>query len=51
MDWIEQVFHVSPDGGNGTIELVVYIVLVAFLASTVLLARARAQRARSRTKH
>lgn len=28
MDWIEKVFHVSPDGGNGTVEFVIYLVLV-----------------------
>jgi hypothetical protein len=22
MDWIEQIFHVSPDGGNGAIEAI-----------------------------
>ncbi|HKX19639.1 MAG TPA: hypothetical protein VJT33_16685 [bacterium] len=21
MDWIEQVFHISPDGGNGSLEI------------------------------
>jgi hypothetical protein len=21
MDWIERIFHVSPDGGNGSLEL------------------------------
>jgi hypothetical protein len=21
MDWIEQIFHVSPDAGNGSLEL------------------------------
>jgi hypothetical protein len=48
MDWIEQLLHVSPDGGNGTVEFVVYIVLVAFLASTVTLARSRVQKRHSR---
>jgi hypothetical protein len=27
MDWIEKTLHVSPDGGNGSLELVVYLVL------------------------
>jgi hypothetical protein len=48
MDWIEQLLHVSPDGGDGTVELVVYIVLVAFLASTVTLARMRLQKRHDR---
>jgi len=48
MDWIEQVFHVSPDGGNGTVELVVYIVLVAFLVLTLTRAGTRLQQRRNR---
>jgi hypothetical protein len=27
MDWVEKVFHVSPDGGNGSYELLIYLVL------------------------
>jgi hypothetical protein len=27
MDWIEQLLGVSPDGGNGMLELVYYAVL------------------------
>lgn len=23
MDWIEQIFHVDPDGGNGLVEVMV----------------------------
>jgi MYXO-CTERM domain-containing protein len=26
MDWIERIFHVSPDGGDGTLEAVYYAV-------------------------
>jgi hypothetical protein len=29
VDWIEKVFHVSPDGGNGTVEFVIYLVLIS----------------------
>ncbi len=29
MDWIEKVFHVSPDGGNGTVEFIIYLVLIS----------------------
>ena len=48
MDWIEQVLHVSPDGGNGSFELLIYLVLsvVAFLAVTGAAARSRARRRR-----
>jgi hypothetical protein len=31
MDWIEQVFHVSPDAGNGSLELLFIIGPVAAL--------------------
>jgi hypothetical protein len=30
MDWIEQIFHVSPDGGNGALEALYFA--VAFVA-------------------
>ncbi len=28
MDWIERIFHVSPDGGNGTLEALYYALAV-----------------------
>jgi hypothetical protein len=28
MDWIERIFDVAPDGGNGTLEAVYYAVAV-----------------------
>ena len=32
MDWIEQIFHVSPDAGNGSLELLLILwPLVAFV--------------------
>jgi hypothetical protein len=34
MDWIERLLHVSPDGGNGTVELVFYVVAAAAVALT-----------------
>jgi hypothetical protein len=38
MDWIEQIFHVSPDAGNGSLELL-YIAspIVALLIGFVTL--------------
>jgi hypothetical protein len=29
MDWIEKTLHVAPDGGNGSLELVLFLVLSA----------------------
>ena len=34
MDWIERVLHVSPDGGNGAVEFVIYLVLITVAAAT-----------------
>ena len=32
MDWIERLFHVAPDGGNGSLELSIIIgVVIAIL--------------------
>jgi hypothetical protein len=32
MDWIEQIFHVFPDAGNGSLELLLILwPLVAFV--------------------
>jgi hypothetical protein len=45
MDWIEQLLGVSPDGGNGALELV-YLAVVAFAIGAVV--RWRAMRRRRR---
>jgi hypothetical protein len=31
MDWIEQIFHVSPDAGNGSLELLFIVCPIAAL--------------------
>ncbi len=33
VDWIERIFHVSPDGGSGVTELVVQAGVLAALAT------------------
>jgi hypothetical protein len=35
MNWIERTVHVSPDGGNGSIELVLLLVLSAVVAVAI----------------
>ena len=41
MDFIERVFHVSPDGGSGTLELALLLVpvLVVLVATVTKLSR------------
>jgi hypothetical protein len=36
MDWIERIFHVSPDGGSGSLELTIAVGVV--VAITMVLA-------------
>jgi len=36
MDFIEKIFGVSPDGGNGTLELLYVLVAVAIVATVTL---------------
>ena len=47
MDFVERIFHFSPDGGNGFTELLILICLV--LAASTLYMNARRQRQKQRT--
>ena len=31
MDWIERIFHVDPDGGNGMVELAFSLIVLVTL--------------------
>jgi len=46
MDWMEKLFGLSPDGGDGSFELAVAValIMVAATVSVVWLRRARASR-------
>ena len=44
MQWIEQLFHVAPDGGNGITEAIV--LSVTMLAAGVMIARRRVVKAK-----
>ena len=46
MDWIERTTGISPDGSSGSLELLIYLVL---LAIAVLLLRRAMQRDRDRS--
>jgi hypothetical protein len=37
MDFIERIFHLAPDGGSGSLELAILLVLVVFPAVALLL--------------
>lgn len=43
MDWIEKIFHIDPDGGNGMLEMLIIALVVAVLVS-LLVMRLRAGR-------
>lgn len=45
MDFIESIFHVAPDGGTGSLELAILIVVVVFpLVVLALRRRVRSER-------
>jgi hypothetical protein len=41
VDLIERLFHISPDGGNGTLELLVFVVLLLIPIAVGWLVRSR----------
>jgi hypothetical protein len=48
VDWIERVFHVSPDGGSGSLELLIAVALAAAVAAIL---SAKAHLGRERARH
>jgi hypothetical protein len=42
MHFIERIFHVAPDGGNGVFELAIMLAFLAFVAAAATLRRKRA---------
>ena len=45
MDWIERWFGVSPDNGDGTLEVVVFVVLAVVAVAMVVSSRPAWRRA------
>ncbi len=43
MDWIERWFGVSPDGGDGSLELLLTLVAIVVMAVAILAVNARAR--------
>ena len=41
MDWMERIFHVDPDGGNGLFELAILVFLVVAVTMAVMRVRGR----------
>jgi hypothetical protein len=51
MDWIERIFHVSPDAGNGSLELLFFLCpIAAFLIGVLSLLWLRHTRRKRRNK-
>jgi len=48
MDWIEQWFGIAPDNGDGTLALLIWLVLAAVIVSAVVW---RVPRARTAALH
>jgi predicted lysophospholipase L1 biosynthesis ABC-type transport system permease subunit len=46
-DWIEEVFNVDPDGGNGALEWAIVVVLLACAAGFSIAARHEWRRGRA----
>jgi hypothetical protein len=44
MDWVERIFHVSPDGGSGAYELALALAVVVVLCTVGALAARAARR-------
>ena len=45
MDWIEELFGISPDAGSGTLETLIAGALVAVILGVIFAVRARTARA------
>jgi hypothetical protein len=41
MDFVEQVFHVSPDGGSGSFELLLLVIPALIVAVYIMTIRIR----------
>ena len=41
MNWIEKIIGISPDGGNGTMELLLVFVVALFVATGIVAMRSR----------
>ena len=41
MDFIERIFHVSPDGGSGTLEMFLFLVPVLVIATAIVVKLSR----------
>jgi hypothetical protein len=44
MDFIEGIFHVAPDGGTGSLELAILLVLVIFPLAVLMFRKNRARK-------
>ena len=49
MDWIEQVLHITPDGGSGTFEAILVALLVTAVLTPLTLRATRRRKRQRRT--
>ena len=50
MDWIEDLFGISPDGGTGTLEALIAGAVVAVILGLIFAVRARGSRVLEKMK-
>ena len=49
MDFIEKIFGISPDGGDGSFELLLFLIPLTLIVLVAVVRRRRTQRARKKT--
>ena len=49
MDFIEKIFGIAPDGGDGSFELLLFLIPLSLIVLVAVLRRRRTRRAREQT--
>ena len=49
MDLIEKIFGIAPDGGDGSFELLLFLIPLSLIVLMAVVRRRRTRRARKRT--
>jgi hypothetical protein len=48
--WIEQLFHLDPDGGSGSLEMLILLAVIALVVAAAFFLYAQGGRIRDRIK-